>query len=127
MACIGALDAQSSFPASNSNNDPSHVFVSRRRVRSVVKHSSANQKGPRFDSGPGLIPGSWIIMFHASYLEWSTTFLRLWVYRISVSYAQKDPRFLFKKKRGNNQKKNLPIKNNYYPYISKFKKSPCHL
>ena len=33
-------------------------------------------------------------------LEWSTTSQRLWVYRISVSYAQKDPRFLFEKRRG---------------------------
>ena len=33
-------------------------------------------------------------------LEWSTTSQRLWVYRISVPYAQKDPRFLFEKRRG---------------------------
>ena len=33
-------------------------------------------------------------------LEWSTTSQRLWVYMISVPYAQKDPRFLFKKRRG---------------------------
>ena len=33
-------------------------------------------------------------------LEWSRTSQRLWVYRISVPYAQKDPRFLFKKRRG---------------------------
>ena len=33
-------------------------------------------------------------------LEWSTTSQRLWVYRISVAYAQKDPRFLFEKRRG---------------------------
>ena len=33
-------------------------------------------------------------------LEWSTTSQRLWVWRISVPYAQKDPRFLFKKRRG---------------------------
>ena len=26
---------------------------------------------------------------------------RLWVYRIYVPYAQKDPRFLFEKRRGN--------------------------
>ena len=60
-------------------------------------------KGPRFDSGPGLILGSWIMMRHVScilLLEWSTTSQRLWVYRISVSYAQNDPRFLFKKIRG---------------------------
>ena len=31
-------------------------------------------------------------------LEWSPT--SLWVYRISFPYAQKDPRFLFEKKRG---------------------------
>ena len=57
----------------------------------------------RFDSGPGLIPGSWIMMRHVScilLLEWSTTSQRLWVYRISVPYAQKDPRFLFEKRRG---------------------------
>ena len=35
-----------------------------RRVSSVVDHSSANPKGPSFDSGPGLIPGSWIMMRH---------------------------------------------------------------
>ena len=33
-------------------------------------------------------------------LEWSTTFQRLLVYRISVPYAQKDPRYLFEKRRG---------------------------
>ena len=33
-------------------------------------------------------------------LEWSTTSQMLWVYRISVPYAQKDSRFLFKKRRG---------------------------
>ena len=33
-------------------------------------------------------------------LEWSTTSQRLWVYRISVPYAQKDPRFTFEKRRG---------------------------
>ena len=33
-------------------------------------------------------------------LEWSTTSQRLWVYRVSVAYAQKDPRFLFEKRRG---------------------------
>ena len=50
-----------------------------------------------------LIPGSWIMMRHVScilILEWSTTFQRLWVYRISVPFAQKDPRFLFEKRRG---------------------------
>ena len=31
-------------------------------------------------------------------LEGSTTSQRLWVYRISVPYAQKDPRFLFEKR-----------------------------
>ena len=68
----------------------------------MVEHSSANPKVP--DSvGPGLIPGSWIMMRHVScilLLEWSTTSQRLWVYRISVLYAQKDPRFLFEKRRG---------------------------
>ena len=61
--------------------------------------------GPRFDSGPGLILGSWIMMKHVScilLLEWSTTSQRLWVYRISVPYAEKDPWFLFEKKRGQN-------------------------
>ena len=41
-------------------------------------------------------------MMHVScilLLEWSTTSQRLWVYRISVPYAQKDPRFLFEKRR----------------------------
>ena len=33
-------------------------------------------------------------------LEWSTTSQRLWLYRIYVPYGQKDPRFLFKKRRG---------------------------
>ena len=69
----------------------------RRRVSTVVEHSSANPKVP------GLIPGSWIMMRHVScilLLEWSTTSQRLWVYRISVPYAQTDPRFLFEKRRG---------------------------
>ena len=37
--------------------------------------------GTMFDSGPGLIPGSWIMMRHVScifHLEWSTTSQRLW-------------------------------------------------
>ena len=59
------------------------------------------------NSGPGLIPGSWIMMRHVScilLLEWSTTSQRLWVYtRITVPYAQKDPRFLFEKRRGQPQ------------------------
>ena len=57
----------------------------------------------QFDSGLGLILGLWIMMRHVScilLLEWSTTSQRLWVYRISVPYAQKDPRFLFEKVRG---------------------------
>ena len=63
-------------------------------------------KGPQFDSGPGLIRGSWTMMRHVScisLLEWSTTSQRLWMYRISVLYAQKYPRFLFKKRRGKPQ------------------------
>ena len=28
----------------------------------MVEHASTNPKGPRFDSGSGLIPGSWIMM-----------------------------------------------------------------
>ena len=43
------------------------------------------------------------MMRHVKYillLEWSTTLQRLWVYTISVTYAQKDPRFLFEKRRG---------------------------
>ena len=33
-------------------------------------------------------------------LEWSTTSQRLWEYRISVPYVQKDSKFLFEKRRG---------------------------
>ena len=36
-------------------------------------------------------------------LEWSTTSQRLWVYRMSVRYAQKDQRVLFEKRRGQPQ------------------------
>ena len=73
-----------------------------RGVSSVVEHSSANPKVP--GSIPGLVSyqGSWIMMRHVSCilpLEWSTTSQRLWVYIISVPCAQKDPRFLFKKRR----------------------------
>ena len=53
--------------------------------------------------GTGLIPGSWIMMRQVScilLLEWSTTSQRLWMYRIPVPYAQKDPRLLFEKRRG---------------------------
>ena len=56
-----------------------------------------------YSIGPGLIPGSWIMMRHVScilLLERSTTLQRLWVYRISIPYAQKDPRFLFEKRKG---------------------------
>ena len=76
-------------------------YPDRRKVTSVVEHSSTNPKIP--NSGPGLIPGSWIMMRHVScilLLEWSTTSQRLCVYRIYVPYAQKGPRFLFKKRRG---------------------------
>ena len=51
-----------------------------------------------------LMSGSWIMMRHVScilLLEWSTTSQRLWVCRIPVPYAQKDPRFLFQKRRAN--------------------------
>ena len=60
----------------------------------MVEHSSANLKVPGFDSGPGLIPVSWVMMRQFSFillLEWSTTSQRLWVYRISIPYAQKSP------------------------------------
>ena len=43
------------------------------------------------------------MMRHVSYillLEWATTSQRLWVYRISVPYAQKDPRFHFEGRGG---------------------------
>ena len=65
----------------------------------MVEHSSANPKVP------SLIPGpvSWIMMRHVTcvlLLEWSTTSQRLLVYRIPVPYAQKDPRFLIEKRRG---------------------------
>ena len=69
-------------------------------ISPVVEHSSGN---PWYDSGPGLIPGSWIMMRHVRcilLLEWSTTSQRLWVYRIYFPYAYKDPRFLFIKRRG---------------------------
>ena len=36
-------------------------------------------------------------------LEWSTNSQRLWVYRISVPYAQKDPSSLFEMRRGQPQ------------------------
>ena len=51
----------------------------------------------------GYFDMSWIMMRHVScilLLEWSTTSQRLWVCRISVPYAQIDPRFLFEKRRG---------------------------
>ena len=78
-----------------------------RRVSSVVEHSSAYPKVPGSIPGPVSYRGSWIIMRHVScilLLEWSTTSQRLWVYRISVPYAQKDPRFLFEKRRGQPRK-----------------------
>ena len=76
------------------------IGIDWRRVSSVVEHSSTNPKVP--GSIPGIL-GSWIMMRHVScilLMEWSTTSQRLWVYRISVPYAQKDPRFLFEKRRG---------------------------
>ena len=68
--------------------------VKRRKVVSVVEHSSTNPKVP-FPFRARLIPGSWIMT-----LEWSTTSQRLWVYTIPVPYAQKENRFLFEKRRG---------------------------
>ena len=67
----------------------------------MVEHSSANPKVSGSIPGPVSLQGSWIVMRHVScilLLEWSTTSQRLWVYRISVLYAQKDPRFLFEKR-----------------------------
>ena len=65
----------------------------------MVEHSSPNPKVPGpGDSRPGLITGSRIMMRHVSrilLLEWSTTAQRLWVYRISVPYADS-----YSKKRG---------------------------
>ena len=61
------------------------------------------QRSPVLKSGPGLIPGSWIMMRHVScilLLEWSTTSQRLCVYRNSFPYAQKEHRFLFEKRKG---------------------------
>ena len=51
----------------------------------------------------GFIPRSWIMMRHVScilLLEWSTTSKRMKLYRISVPFSEKDPRFLFEKRRG---------------------------
>ena len=62
------------------------------REKAVIEHSSANPKVSSLIPGPSLIPGSWIMMTHIScilFLDWSTTSQRLWVYRISVPYAQK--------------------------------------
>ena len=73
------------------------------RVYTPCRWLMAKQIKVRINSGPGLILGSWIMMRHVScilLLEWSTTSQRLWAYRISVPYAQKDPRFLFEKRRG---------------------------
>ena len=67
----------------------------------MVEQSPANSKV--LDFWPGLILGSWIMMRHVScilLLEWSTASQRLWVYRISVPYAQKDPKVLFEKSKG---------------------------
>ena len=52
---------------------------------SVVEHSSANPKVPGLIPGPVSYQGSWIMMRHVPcilLLKWSTTFQRLWVYRI---------------------------------------------
>ena len=76
--------------------------LARRRVSSVVEHSSANPKVPGSIPGP-VFTGSWIMMRHVScilLLEWSTTSKRLRVYMISVPYALKYSRFLCEKRRG---------------------------
>ena len=72
------------------------------RLPPLERHKDINKQTISL-AGPGRIPGSWIMMRHVScilLLEWSTTSQRLWLYRISVPYAQKDPRFLFEKRRG---------------------------
>ena len=69
----------------------------------MVEHWSANPKVACFDSGFGLIPGSWIMMRHVQcilLLEWSTTSQSMWMYRISVPHAAKGLRVLFEKSRG---------------------------
>ena len=68
----------------------------------TVLRGSTNSFEPAI-SGPGFIPGSRMVKRHVScilLLEWSTTSQRLWMYRIYVPYAQTDPRFLFKQRRG---------------------------
>ena len=58
---------------------------SRRTVSSMVEHSSANPKVPGLIPGPVSYRGSQIMMRHVKcilLLKWSTTFQRLWVYRI---------------------------------------------
>ena len=81
------------------------VWIENNRLASGLQQEGSwlSGKGLRFDSRPGLIPGSWIMMRHVScilLLEWSTTSQRLWVYRIYVPYEQQDPGIIFKKSRG---------------------------
>ena len=73
------------------------------REEAVIEHSSANPKVSSLIPGPGLIPGSWIMMTHIScilFLDWSTTSQRLWVYSISVPYAQKRSKIPIWKEKG---------------------------
>ena len=75
------------------------TLVSRRRVSSVVEHLSTEPKVPCSSL-------TRVMDYDISYillLDWSTTSQRLWQYRISVPYAQNNPRILFKKSRGQPQ------------------------
>ena len=67
----------------------------------MVEYSCTNPKVP------GSIPArSHTRFMHVKcilLLQWSTSSQRLWVFRISVPNVQKDPRFLFKKRRGQPQ------------------------
>ena len=80
---------------SDSDTNMSGACCVRRRVSSVVQHSSANPKVP--GSILGLVSYGVMDYGEACFMHLTP---RLWVYRISVPYAQKNPRFLFAKRRG---------------------------
>ena len=72
-------------------------------VSSVVEHSSANPKVPGWIPGrshTGVMDYDEACFVHLTPGVVHNTSQLLLVYRISVPYAHKDPRFLFEKRRG---------------------------
>ena len=70
----------------------------------MVEHLSYNPKVPGLIQDPVSYRGRGLIYDEACFMHLPPVvvhnFRSVWVYRVSVPYAQQDPRFLFKKRSG---------------------------